>query len=123
MSPAMRSTYNPKTDKCIYYNYDINSIEGKAKNKFALQKDLGLKENKDIPVLAVVSRLVPHKGMGLLMRVLDKVLEQDVQLIVVGTGDRRYIDYFNDLQFRHQDKVRVFVDRYYNDMARKAYKT
>ena len=113
--------YNPKTDKCIYYNYDINSIEGKAKNKLALQKDLALKENKDIPVLAIVSRLVPHKGMGLLMRVLDKVLEQDVQLIVVGTGDRRYIDYFNDLQFRHQDKVRVFVDRYYNDMARKAY--
>ena len=80
-----------------------------------------LKVDKDIPLIAVVSRLVSHKGIGLLTKVLDTVLEKDVQLIVVGTGDMRYIDYFNGLQARHQDKVRVFVDRYYGDMARKAY--
>ena len=113
--------YNPKTDKAIYYNYDINSLDGKVKNKLALQKDLGLKQDKDIPLIAVVSRLVSHKGIGLLMKILYRVLEKNVQLIVVGTGDRWYVDYFKDLQNRHQDKVRVFVDKYYNDMARKAY--
>ncbi len=113
--------YNPKTDKYIYYNYDANDIEGKLKNKTSLQKELNLKVDKDIPLIAVVSRLVSHKGIGLLTKVLDTVLEKDVQLIVVGTGDMRYIDYFNGLQARHQDKVRVFVDRYYGDMARKAY--
>ena len=113
--------YNPKTDKCIYYNYDVNSLEGKSKNKLALQKDLGLKEDKNIPLIVVVSRLVSHKGIGLLMRSLDRILEKDVQLIVVGTGDKRYVDYFNSLQSRHNDKVRVFVDKYYSDMARKAY--
>ena len=55
------------------------------------------------------------------MRSLDRILEKDVQLIVVGTGDKRYVDYFNSLQSRYNDKVRVFVDRYYSDMARKAY--
>ena len=113
--------YNPKTDKYIYYNYDANDIEGKLKNKTSLQKELNLKVDKDIPLIAVVSRLVSHKGIGLLTKVLDTVVEKDVQLVVVGTGDIRYIDYFNGLQARHQDKVRVFVDRYYGDMARKAY--
>lgn len=113
--------YNPKTDKYIYCNYDANDLEGKLKNKLSLQKELNLKVDKDIPLIAVVSRLVSHKGIGLLTKVLDTVLENNVQLIVVGTGDIRYVDYFNGLQARHQDKVRVFVDRYYGDMARKAY--
>ena len=113
--------YNPKTDKYIYCNYDANDLEGKLKNKLSLQKELNLKVDKDIPLIAVVSRLVSHKGIGLLTKVLDTVLENNVQLIVVGTGDIRYVDYFNGLQARHQDKVRVFVDRYYGDMARKVY--
>lgn len=113
--------YSPKTDKYITFNYDIEHLDDKVKNKLALQKELGLKQDKDVPMLAVVSRLVSHKGIGLLMKILDKVLEQDVQFIVVGTGDKWYVDYFNSLKERHGDKVRTFVDRYYTDIARKAY--
>ncbi len=114
--------YNPRTDKIIYANYDINSFkEGKAKNKLGLQKDFGLEQNENIPLISIVSRLVSHKGIGLLTKVLDDILKKNVQLIVVGTGDEWYVNYFNSLQKRYPNKVRALVDRYYGDLARKAY--
>lgn len=113
--------YNPKTDNIIYYNYDINNFNIKSKNKLALQRDLKLPEREDVPMIAVVSRLVSHKGMGLIIKVIEQILKQDVQFIIVGTGDKRYVDYFNYLQSKYPNKVRALVDRYYGDMARKAY--
>ena len=113
--------YNPKTDKIIYKNYDENSLDDKVFNKKIWQDELGLPVDATTPMLAVVSRLVSHKGMDLLTKVLEDLLSKDIQLVVVGTGEQRYVDYFKYLEGKYPTKVRALVDKYSNENARKAY--
>lgn len=113
--------YNPKTDTVIYKNYDVDSIEDKVYNKKIWQDELGLPVDAKTPMLAIVSRLVSHKGIDLLSKVLEDVLTKDVQLVVVGTGDQRFVDYFKYLENKYPTKVRALVDKYSLENARKAY--
>lgn len=113
--------YNPKTDSVIYKNYDVDTIEDKVYNKKIWQDELGLPVDAKTPMLAIVSRLVSHKGIDLLSKVLEDVLTKDVQLVVVGTGDQRFIDYFKYLEGKYPTKVRALVDKYSLENARKAY--
>ena len=113
--------YNPKTDSVIYKNYDADTIEDKVYNKKIWQDELGLPVDAKTPMLAIVSRLVSHKGIDLLSKVLEDVLTKDVQLVIVGTGDQRFIDYFKYLENKYPTKVRALVDKYSLENARKAY--
>ena len=72
-------------------------------------------------MLAIVSRLVSHKGLDLLSKILEEVLVKDIQLVVVGTGDQRFVDYFKYLEGKYPTKVRALVDKYSLENARKAY--
>lgn len=81
--------YNPATDKSLPANYSATALAGKQLCKRALQQELRLEE-KDVPVLAVVSRLVSHKGIDLLCYILRRLLERDLQLVVVGTGEAKF---------------------------------
>ena len=62
--------YNPETDKDIFKNYNSENMRGKAVNKRELQKLLGLPEKKDTPVMGIVTRLVAHKGLDLIKRIM-----------------------------------------------------
>ena len=73
--------FNPKTDKFIKQNYDINSIENKVINKTQLQKELGLTVDENIPMIAMVTRLTHQKGIDLLVNISDRLLQQNVQLV------------------------------------------
>lgn len=98
--------YNPQTDTKIFKNYDVDSYEFKFNNKVELQKQLGLEVNRTIPMLAIVSRLVTAKGLDLVAHIIDEVVQnQDVQLVVLGTGDRKYEDMFKTLAWRYPKKV------------------
>lgn len=81
--------YNPATDKSLPANYSATALAGKQLCKRALQQELRLDE-KDVPVLAVVSRLVSHKGIDLLCYILRRLLERDLQLVVVGAGEAKF---------------------------------
>ena len=113
--------YNPKTDTGIYKNYDVDTLQDKVANKKIWQDELGLPVDGRTPMLAIVSRLVSHKGLDLLTKVLDDVLQQDIQLVVVGKGDARFVDYFNYLEDKYPTKVRAMVDKFSVELARKAY--
>lgn len=97
--------YNPATDDDIFEKYDVESIEKKKKNKVELQKLLGLEEDPDVPMLAVISRLVPNKGMDLLRFVFDEMMEEKVQFVVLGTGDYEYEESFMDFANRYKGRV------------------
>ena len=112
--------FNPKTDKFIKRNYDINSIENKVINKTELQKELGLTVDKDIPMMAMVTRLTHQKGMDLLVNISDRLLQQNVQLVVLGTGDKHYEDHFKWLDYRYGNKVSANI-RFDNALANKIY--
>ncbi|MBE5736667.1 MAG: glycosyltransferase [Clostridiales bacterium] len=113
--------YNPATDTNIFKNYDIGCIEEKVLNKKLWQDEIGLPVDGDTPMIAVISRLVGHKGLDLITKVIHNILEQDVQFVIVGTGDQKYVDFFHNLEQRYPTKVRAFVDKYSNEIARKAY--
>ena len=112
--------FNPKTDKFIKQNYDINSIKNKVINKTELQKELGLTVDENIPMMAMVTRLTHQKGLDLLVNISDRLLQQNVQLVVLGTGDKHYEDHFKWLDYRYGNKVSANI-RFDNALANKIY--
>lgn len=104
--------WNPKTDKFIEKNYDVNSIEEKAKNKKALQKLYKLPEKKDVPLIGICSRLTAMKGFDLVRYILDELLQEDLQIAVIGTGDYTYEEMFKYFEWKYPEKVaaRIYYD-------------
>lgn len=115
------SVYNPRTDKYIFETYDEESLDRKLDNKIALQKSLGLPERRNVPLIAIVSRLVEPKGMDLVVRMMDEILQhEDIQLVVLGTGEKRYEDWFKGLAWRYPKKVSVNI-YFSNELAQRIY--
>ena len=113
--------YNPRTDKNLAETYDINTLDSKLDNKVALQRQLGLPEGRNIPMVALVSRLVPPKGLDLIVRIMDELLQhEDMQLVVLGTGDKIYEDWFKGLAWRFPKKVSANI-RFSNELAQRIY--
>ena len=113
--------YDPETDKDIFYNYSAKDFAPKAKNKAALQELFGLPVKADVPVMGIVSRLVAHKGLDLVKRVMWELLETtDVQLVVLGSGDWEYESFFKELAAAFPEKVGLRIG-FIPDMARKIY--
>lgn len=98
--------YNPETDQNLVANYTQEDRTGKALCKKALQEEMGLPQQADCPVIGMVTRLVSHKGLDLVKARIEQLLEQsDAQLVVLGSGDWAYENFFRDLQGRHPDRV------------------
>lgn len=113
--------YNPETDRDIFVSYSACAPEGKAANKAALQALFGLPENPDTPVIGIVSRLVTHKGLDLIKRVMwDLLGSKVIQLIVLGSGDWEYESWFKELAAAFPDKVGLRLG-FVPDLARKIY--
>ncbi len=110
--------YNPLTDKDLFKNY--RSFSGKTKNKAPLQKQLDLPQRDDVPIVAMISRLTSHKGLDLVIRVIDELLCDDIQFILLGTGDPGFESFFRDLEQRHKDKVRSII-AYDKTLSKKIY--
>ncbi|MFC4368314.1 glycogen synthase GlgA [Citroniella saccharovorans] len=103
------SYWNPVNDKFIYQNYSLKTIDKKSINKLELQKELGLKEDAETPMFTLISRLVSMKGLDLIVRVIDEILQENIQLVVLGTGDRKFEMIFRQLSYRYPDKLRALI--------------
>ncbi|MGN1402117.1 MAG: glycogen synthase [Bacillus sp. (in: firmicutes)] len=113
-------SYNPATDGSLFVNYDVDSLDKKKQNKRELQQLVNLPVNEEVPVIAIVSRLVSHKGMDLVAGMMERLLNENVQVVVLGIGERKYEDYFNWLQWHYQGKV-TSMQCFNHDLARKVY--
>ena len=82
--------WNPGTDKKIFKKYSAVTIDDKYVNKERLQKETGLKIDRDIPMIGMISRLADQKGLDLLAKIIDELLNMKVQFILLGTGDNKY---------------------------------
>ena len=96
---------DPATDERIYANYDAKNLRTKYRNKKNLQRTLGLPVNEKIPMIGVISRLVNQKGFDLIDCVLGDILQEDVQLVVLGTGEAKYEELFRWAAGAYPDKV------------------
>jgi starch synthase len=90
-------SYNPATDPGLKSNYDYRRIENKILNKVELQRISGLPLNKEVPVIGMVSRITEQKGMDLIIKILDYVLDYPVQVVIMGIGDKEYERIFNSI--------------------------
>ena len=101
--------YNPETDALICKNYSVDTISDKAYNKKALQKELGLPEKDDVPVIGIVSRLVNHKGFDLVKHVFEELLKADLQFAILGSGEWEYESFFSEMAEKYSDKIGLTV--------------
>ncbi|MBE6750042.1 MAG: glycogen synthase GlgA [Ruminococcaceae bacterium] len=97
--------YNPETDAMIYKNYSLDDIGGKDYNKKMLQKEVGLPEKADTPIIAMVTRLVKHKGIDLVKCVFEEILATDVQFVILGSGEWEFETFFSEMAEKYPDKV------------------
>ena len=114
--------YNPAKDAVLAKNYDRRSIaKGKAENKLALQREYGLPERADVPMLAIISRLATHKGLDLEKEIAaDVVKNNDVQFVILGKGEAQYEEFFTALEREYPDKVKALLT-YDRDLSKKIY--
>jgi starch synthase len=101
--------YNPKKDPYIAVPYDQHTIARKGINKNALQQYFGLSSEDDVPIIAMVSRLTKQKGLDLVKCVFHEILAENVQFIVLGTGDWEFENFFNEMAATYPDKVKVYI--------------
>ncbi|NLJ69861.1 MAG: glycogen synthase GlgA [Clostridiaceae bacterium] len=114
-------SYNPEVDKSIAKNYTINTFQdGKKANKLALQEEIGLEQREDVPLLGMITRLTSQKGLDLLLHIADELISDDIQLVILGTGDEFYENAFHDLEWYHPDKVRAMI-MFDEELARRIY--
>ena len=115
-----RTSYNPKTDKALFVQYDRTTPELKVENKLKLQEMLGLQVNADIPMVGMVTRLVGHKGLGLIKDVIGDILKEKLQLVILGTGDAYFEWFLRDIEHSFKGKVSVII-AFNSDLSRKIY--
>jgi len=100
-------TFNPETDPALPAHYNAKTFtEGKAACKAALQQEVGLPVKAETPLMVMVTRLAGHKGLDLLCHVARRLLwERDCQLLILGTGEPQFEEFFRHLQQEFPDKV------------------
>lgn len=113
--------YNPETDPLIERNYNARNFrKEKIKNKRALQKELGLEQNDGKFMIGIVSRLTDQKGFDLISHMMDEMCQEDLQFVILGTGEERYENMFRHYEWKYPGKVSANI--YYSEaMSHKVY--
>ena len=101
------NTFNPETDPALPAHYNADAPDnGKAACKAALQQEVGLPVRADVPLMVMVTRLAGHKGLDLLCYIARRLMwEEDAQLLILGTGESHYEQFFRDLAQEFPDRV------------------
>ena len=113
--------YNPETDTRIPHNYNqITFRKEKYKNKMDLQRELGLEVNPKKFMVGIVSRLTDQKGFDLIAYVMDELCAEDIQLVILGTGEERYENMFRHFDWKYNNRVSANI-YYSEEMSHKIY--
>lgn len=108
------SIFSPEIDAYIEKTYSVEDFRTeKVKNKVALQKELGLEENPKAMMIGVVSRLTDQKGFDLIAYMMEELCQDDIQLVVLGTGDEKYENMFKHYAWKYSGKVSAQI--YYDE--------
>jgi starch synthase len=99
--------WDPGIDEYVPHRYDARTIDLKVENKKALLARMGLPFNEQTPVIGIISRLADQKGFDLIDEILDSMMKLDLQLVVLGTGEKRYHDLFEKAHRKFPQKVGI----------------
>ena len=110
------STWDPSNDRLIPFRYNPGYLSGKTKNKKFLLEHFKLEFNEDIPLIAIISRLVSQKGFDIVGEVINELMNLDAQWIILGSGEDKYEQMFNDISHSYGDKIGVYIG-YNNELS------
>lgn len=102
--------WNPSADKLIKKRYSIEHMDGKLDNKKALLEEAGLPYLEGVPVVGVIANFDEFQGASLLQQSLEELVSLDIQLVICGSGDKKYEKVFQDFALEHPEKVSVHVE-------------
>ncbi|MCH7759650.1 glycogen synthase, partial [Patescibacteria group bacterium] len=102
--------FNPETDSLIKKHYSIKSLENKTVNKLALQKKIGFKQEANIPLLGLVSRLDIQKGIDLISQTVDQIVSLGCQIVFLGTGVKKYEEMLVQASQKYPDQVVTYLE-------------
>lgn len=115
------NVFNPEDDKAIFSEYNSKSFKKKKSvNKTKLQEELGLPIDKDKYMIAIISRLTDQKGLDLVNYAIEKIVDENTQFVIIGTGDPQYEDMFRYYQNKYPDRISANI-LYSDALAHKLY--
>ena len=117
------NTYSCKDDKLIAHRFEkTDFIEGKKANKKALLEEVGfdVDSSMDVPLIAIISRLASQKGMDLLLSIINRLLDNNVRVVLLGSGDKGLEHAFGELSYYRGDKFRALL-KFDNALAHRIY--
>ena len=115
------NVYNPETDEKIYCNYNAENFrKNKSVNKTKLQEELGLAVDKKKYMIGLISRLTDQKGLDLINYCIEGIVDENTQLVVIGTGESSYENMFRHFAWKYPDRISANIC-YADDLAHKLY--
>lgn len=99
--------YNPAEDEFLFQTYNAKELGKKGVNKREIQKQFGLKQSANTPLMVMISRLTRQKGLDLVKYALREILQEDIQVIILGTGDYEYEDFLRQAARIYPEKLKV----------------
>ncbi|MDZ5472631.1 glycogen synthase GlgA [Bacillus sp. 31A1R] len=100
--------YNPDSDSYLTKTYNPTTLKNKRINKLDIQRRFGLPE-KDIPLMVMITRLTQQKGLDLVKCVFQEIMSEEIQFIVLGTGDPAFEDYFRTMEYHYPEQFKAYI--------------
>ncbi len=109
LNGADYSEWNPEHDSHLPHHYSADKLQGKAADKAALQRELGLPREPGIPLIGFIGRLVEQKGVDLILAVLGNLLRQSVQIVILGSGNKAFEQALTTLAEHYPQRCHVRI--------------
>ncbi len=101
--------WNPEKDKKIHKKFTVKNIEKKLANKEFIEEKFGFDYDENIPLIGMISRLDDNKGFDLLKKAFKELMQLDIRLVILGTGDKKYQKFFEDAAMKYSDKFACYI--------------
>ncbi|MBO4534308.1 MAG: glycogen synthase GlgA [Clostridia bacterium] len=112
--------YDPATDSSLFVNFDRESRAKREDNKKKLCGLVNLPYREGVPIICMVTRMTTQKGFDLVLAAAEELLDGEVQMVILGTGEWKYESAFKDLEHRYGSKLRLIIN-FSKDLASKLY--
>lgn len=99
------TVWNPERDSLIPFRYSSKELPLKRENKKSLCKHFGLEYSPEVPIIGIISRLTDQKGFDLIQKIMPELMKEDVQFVLLGSGDKTYQKFFEGIKKKNKHKV------------------
>ncbi len=103
------NVWNPEKDRLLPKKFSSKNLAGKLENKEELARKFGFEFKESIPIIGIVSRLLDAKGMDIIAEIFSEVMKLDIQMILLGTGERKYHNLFDKMSQKYRGKFACYL--------------